>query len=154
MRREPTPAEQRLWFALRAGRLGGLKVRRQKVVGPYIVDFAAREPMLVVEVDGHTHHDAAADEARSRYLRQAGYDVIRFTNEEVLRNLDGVLEALAIRIRWLRSHPSPLQGRGGSREAAEGEGDARRTSDPLPSRSPLPSAPDGAPSLSPEGERA
>src|SRR5437763_99187 len=97
MRREPSPFEHKLWLALRAGRLGGAKFRRQNVIGPYIADFACRMPkMLVVEVDGDSHGStAASDAARTRYLESRGYRVIRFSNHDVGSNLEGVLMAIA-----------------------------------------------------------
>jgi very-short-patch-repair endonuclease len=96
MRRSPSEPEQRLWLALRAGRLAGTKFRRQKVIGPYIADFACREPMLVVEVDGDTHGSREEyDAERSRYLEEQGYRVIRFSNSDVMGNLDGVLATIA-----------------------------------------------------------
>lgn len=95
MRRQPTPAEQQLWFALRAKRFESTKFRRQKVIGPYIADFASRDPMLVIEIDGDSHgQQQQYDAARTRYLENEGYRVIRFTNHDVLTNLTGVLEMI------------------------------------------------------------
>ncbi|MBJ7443537.1 MAG: endonuclease domain-containing protein [Sphingobium sp.] len=92
MRKTPTEPEQRLWLALRAERLGGLKFRRQKVIGPFIVDFAVRNPMLVVEVDGDSHaQQEIYDERRSVFLRECGYRVLRFTNQDVMTNMESVL---------------------------------------------------------------
>ncbi|WP_264175497.1 endonuclease domain-containing protein [Allosphingosinicella flava] len=95
MRRAPTEPEQRLWLALRAGRLTGAKFRRQVVIGPYIADFACRLPsQLVIEIDGNTHADQAAyDQARTQYLEAQGYCVLRFTNADIMTNLEGVLQA-------------------------------------------------------------
>lgn len=96
MRREPTEPEQRLWFALRAKRFEHVKFRRQKVIGRYIVDFAARDPMLVIEIDGDTHAGREKQDAeRTAYLEQQGYRLIRFTNGDVMTNLEGVLTAIA-----------------------------------------------------------
>jgi len=96
MRREPTPAEQRLWLELRAKRFEGVKFRHQKVIGHYIADFASRNPMLVIELDGDTHGIAADyDKVRTAFLEDLGYRVVRFTNAEVMGNLSGVLEAIA-----------------------------------------------------------
>jgi very-short-patch-repair endonuclease len=95
MRKRPSEAEERLWFALRARRLNGVKFRRQKVVGSYIVDFASRYPMLAIEVDGDTHADRESyDATRTSFLEGQGYQVIRFSNDEVVSNLEGVLERL------------------------------------------------------------
>ncbi|MGN7159853.1 endonuclease domain-containing protein [Sphingomonas sp. SAFR-052] len=112
-RKAPTPAEQKLWFALRAERFGGVKFRRQKVIGPFIADFASNVPRLVIEVDGHLHGDTAAyDAERTAYLTQAGYRVVRFTNADVMHNLEGVLRQLEDVVNNPLSQPSPLKGRG------------------------------------------
>lgn len=92
MRRDMPEPERRMWHQLRAGRLLGIKFRRQKVIGPYIADFVANEPKLVIELDGETHAGREPQDAeRTRYLRQQGYYVVRFSNREVTRNMDGVL---------------------------------------------------------------
>ena len=99
LRRSQTAPEQRLWLALRAKRFEGAKFRRQKVIGPYIVDFAARSPMLVVEVDGDSHGaQAAYDAGRTQFLERQGYRVARFTNAEVMGNLEGVLVSIGMLI--------------------------------------------------------
>ncbi len=96
MRRQPTEPETKLWLELRAKRLSGVKFRKQKVIGPYIADFASREPMIVIEIDGDTHDKMKDyDLKRTDYLKQQGYSVIRFTNLEIMRNLDGALERLS-----------------------------------------------------------
>ncbi|WP_404339091.1 endonuclease domain-containing protein [Sphingomonas sp. MMS12-HWE2-04] len=95
MRATASEPETRLWLALRAKRFSGVKFRRQKVIGNYIVDFAARGPMVVIEVDGDSHAGQQKyDAARTRYLEEQGYRVIRFTNSDVLANLEGVLATL------------------------------------------------------------
>ena len=100
MRREQTEPEIRLWLELRAARFQGIRFRRQKVIGHYIADFASREPMLVIEIDGDTHAEQEAyDRARTAYFEEQGYRVIRFTNHDVLTNLTGVLEQLALVVR-------------------------------------------------------
>jgi len=113
MRREASEPETRLWLALRTERLDGIKFRRQKVIGPYIADFAARDPMLVVEVDGDTHGGRENyDAKRTRFFEEQGYRVIRFSNVDVMTNLDGVLSAIAKAAATPLSQPSPLKGRG------------------------------------------
>jgi very-short-patch-repair endonuclease len=100
MRKAPTEPEQRMWLALRAKRFESVKFRRQKVVGPYIVDFAARRPMLVVETDGDTHADREGhDGPRTAFLEGRGYRVARFANADVMSNLDGVLTTIEALIR-------------------------------------------------------
>ena len=93
MRREPTPFERKLWLELRAGRLGGAKFRQQQVIGPFIADFACRLPRkVIVEVDGDSHGvSIERDEVRTRFLEDKGYRVVRFTNADVGRNMEGVL---------------------------------------------------------------
>ena len=93
MRRELTPFERKLWHALRAKRFHGAKSRRQVVIGRYIVDFASRMPrMLVVEVDGDSHAaQSTYDARRSVALEAQGYQILRFTNDDVGQNLEGVL---------------------------------------------------------------
>jgi very-short-patch-repair endonuclease len=93
MRRAMTPAELKLWNALRAHRLSGLSFRRQMPIAGYIVDFACPTHKLIVEVDGsqHGHEDVAArDDARSRSLEALGFTLLRFWNDDVLRDIDAV----------------------------------------------------------------
>jgi len=93
MRAEPTPFENRLWQALRASQLNGLKFSRQIVLEGFICDFVCRNLRLVIEIDGDTH-DRAKDADRDYALGRAGYRVLRFTNAEIGQNLDGVLSAI------------------------------------------------------------
>lgn len=95
LRRAQTEAERLLWRHLRARGLNGFKFVRQEPIGPYFADFVCREAKLVVEVDGATHStddEIRGDERRAAFLRAQGYRIARFANEEVYRNLDGVLE--------------------------------------------------------------
>src|SRR5204862_8275470 len=95
MRRQATKAEIRLWQRLRNRQLEDTKFRRQVPIGAYIADFATKEKRLIIEVDGGQHGIAAdADEARSRELARLCYRVIRFWNGDVLKNTDGVIEAI------------------------------------------------------------
>ena len=92
LRRNATDAESRLWFRLRDRQLFGLKFRRQHRIGPYIADFYCDECELVVELDGGQHADmAAADARRTAYLEGKGLQVLRFWNNDVLANTEGVL---------------------------------------------------------------
>lgn len=88
-----TDAERRLWYALRNRRFEGWKFRRQVSLGPYVVDFLCHSARLIVEVDGG-QHSAEVDARRTAFLASQGYRVIRFWNNEVLVNVDGVLQAL------------------------------------------------------------
>ena len=95
LRQNPTDAEQRLWYLLRGRRFFGLKFRRQKPIGPYIVDFCCVEKMLVIELDGGQHQSRGEyDCRRTAYLESIGFRVIRFWNNEVLGQTDVVLEEI------------------------------------------------------------
>lgn len=99
MRRKMTDAESKLWNELRAHRLMGLGFRRQFPVAGYIVDFACPEKRLVVEVDGSQHGDDAAAEAdarRTERLRRDGWTVLRFWNDDVLKDPDNVCQHVVI----------------------------------------------------------
>ncbi|CAN5752986.1 hypothetical protein BH23CHL5_BH23CHL5_25420 [soil metagenome] len=97
MRKDPTEAEQALWELLRRRGVGGMRFRRQRVVGPYVVDFCCLEQRLIVEVDGRHHLDvevADYDASRTEFLEASGFRVVRFSNEAVLRNPGDVVEAI------------------------------------------------------------
>jgi very-short-patch-repair endonuclease len=95
LRKQQTPAEDRLWQRLRRRQLSGHYFRRQHPIGNFVVDFCCAKTRLVVEVDGDVHDmQEEYDAARSDWLEERGYRVIRFTNDEVLHNIDGVLESI------------------------------------------------------------
>jgi adenine-specific DNA-methyltransferase len=105
-----TDAERALWFALRNRRLEGFKFRSQWSLGPYVADFCCLEARLVVEVDGG-QHDEKRDARRTAWLKQQGFRVVRFWNNDVLTNLDGVLEVIVAVLREQKEedpHPNPL----------------------------------------------
>ena len=116
LRTKQTDAEQKLWYHLRAHRFLGLKFKRQKPVGPYIVDFICIERALVIELDGGQHTEQAhRDEARTRYLNQQGLRVLRFWNDDLLRDTEAVLDQIrlaALAGETLSPNPSPAGGRG------------------------------------------
>ena len=118
MRRQPTEAEKRLWRHLSNSQLGDHKFRRQSVIGSFIVDFCCPKTGLIIEVDGGTHVDEDADRIRSQALEQMGYFVIRFTNQDVIQIIQGVLARIleaAARLPERRYTPTPtppLQARG------------------------------------------
>lgn len=92
LRLHATDAEKLLWGRLRSKQVGETRFNRQYPVGPYICDFAARSKGLVVELDGGQHATQAPyDAARTRYIEQRGYHVLRFWNSDVMDNLDGVI---------------------------------------------------------------
>jgi very-short-patch-repair endonuclease len=115
MRREPTEPEKRLWRHLSASQLGGFKFRRQSVIGTYICDFCCPGIGLIVEIDGDTH-DADADRERDAVLVRLGYIVMRATNQDVMRNIEGVLQAILARAITLpeRRYREPLPSKGGA----------------------------------------
>ena len=104
-RRDMTPAERRLWTLLQRRQVGGFRFRRQCPVGPYIADFACLEARLLIEVDGGQHMDEAGDVRRDTLLRREGFHVLRFWNNEVMTNLEGVRALIVSRLA--DSHPCP-----------------------------------------------
>lgn len=91
------PAERRLWARIRNKQLGGFRFRRQHTVGPYIADFACIESQLMVELDGDQHgrdDRLARDRRRDACLEEDGWRVLRFWNEEIYTNIDGVLNTI------------------------------------------------------------
>ncbi len=101
LRREMTPAEKKLWARIRFGQLDGAHFRRQHAVDRFIVDFFCAKARLVIEVDGDSHAvQAEYDAARTQWLNeQRHYRVLRFTNDEVYRNIEAVLEAILEALR-------------------------------------------------------
>jgi very-short-patch-repair endonuclease len=118
MRRLPTLAERRLWIMLRDRRLGEIKFRRQRVIGPNIVDFICLEHRLIIEADGGQHADDSGDIRRDAYFRSRGYRVLRFWNNDILSNSAGVFEAIRAALHTphpsaaSRLPPSPVSGEG------------------------------------------
>ncbi|WP_145288044.1 endonuclease domain-containing protein [Pirellulimonas nuda] len=117
LRVNATGPEQKLWNALRARQLSGLKFRRQHPIEPYIVDFFCAEHRLVLELDGDSHEGRQEyDCQREQFLAFHHFRVLRFTNDEVLTNLDGVLEvilkACSVPATDPSPSPSPKKGRG------------------------------------------
>jgi len=98
LRRNQTDAERRLWRHLRSRRLLGLRFRRQHPIGPYFADFACLELLLVIELDGGQHADPRGlerDRVRTAALVERGYEVIRFWDNDVLRDTHAVLTTIA-----------------------------------------------------------
>ena len=111
LRLTPTDAEIRLWSRVRRKQLEGFRFRRQHPLGPYVVDFFCAEAKLIVEVDGGQHADDG--EVRTRWLKARGYRVIRFWNNDVLANTDGVLRMILDALRaGPPTQPPPQGGRG------------------------------------------
>jgi very-short-patch-repair endonuclease len=130
MRRAPTEPEKRLWRSLSKSQLGGFKFRRQAVIEPYIADFLCPAKALIVEVDGNTH-EPERDWRRDIALEAKGYRTLRFTNADVMGNIEGVVQTILVALqstpdRWPngRPHPNP---------SPEGEGlEASAKSSPSP----------------------
>lgn len=112
MRRQSTEPEKRLWRRLSRSQLGGFKFRRQAVIGPFIADFLCPSKALIVEVDGWTHKDDLKDARRDEALGSLGFSVLRFTNTDVMENVEGVLTRILKALRqapdrWQAPHPNP-----------------------------------------------
>jgi very-short-patch-repair endonuclease len=108
LRENQTDVEGKLWSRLRSRQLGDVKFRRQHPIGPFIVDFCCVERGLIVELDGSQHSEKNdVDERRKRFLEGLGYRVLRFWNNDLLANLDGVLETINEALEE-GPHPRPL----------------------------------------------
>ena len=118
LRREMTDAERKLWSVLRGAKVEGAKFRRQQPIGPFIADFVCQERRLIVEADGSQHAVSANDERRTAFLENKGYRVLRFWNNEILDDLDGVAEAIVSAL----SFPHPAQAAPESPSPSRGEG--------------------------------
>lgn len=97
LRQNQTEAERLLWSKLRSKQLASMKFRRQQPIGSYIVDFVSFESKLIIEIDGGQHNEQEAREQdlqRTGYLEGRGYRVLRFWNNEVLTNIEGVAEKI------------------------------------------------------------
>ena len=131
LRTDQTEAERALWHHIRGHRFLGLKFRRQKIIGPYIVDFICHERMLIIELDGGQHLDSSTDRERDAWLKSRGFTVLRFWNHDVLLKMDSVLEAIRLMLEsdsvpspqpWLRA---PLRRERGPLGARRGLGVSR-----------------------------
>jgi very-short-patch-repair endonuclease len=123
LRRDQTEAESLLWRAIRGEQLGGHKFRRQQTIGAYIVDFVSLDAKLVLELDGGQHADAVDyDAKRDAWLTSEGFHVLRFWNNDVMENLEGVLMNIAAALSP-PPQPSPLEGEGEKQiTTSKGEG--------------------------------
>ena len=126
LRARMTDAERKLWFALRDRRFQSFKFRRQVPIGPYVADFLSYSARLVVEVDGGQHAESKRDMRRDRWLAENDFMVVRFWNNEILSNLDGVLTVLTAKLenaphpasRLGSTPPTPARGEGKKEEGA------------------------------------
>ena len=129
LRHGHTDAEKQLWNELRDRRFRNLKFKRQFVVHPYIVDFICLENKMIVEIDGGQHAEQTGyDQRRTAFLERAGYKVVRFWNNEVLKNIQGVLESLVVEIERIVPLTPTLSppGRGGREKLLQNLNPQRR----------------------------
>jgi very-short-patch-repair endonuclease len=112
MRREPTDAERKLWSILRGKRLAGWKFKRQQQIDQFIADFVCFGARLIVEADGSQHAEDLADDDRTAHLEGQGFRVLRFWNNDILLNPDGVATAILAALETPLPNPSPARGEG------------------------------------------
>ncbi|MER8576935.1 endonuclease domain-containing protein [Mesorhizobium sp. M1338] len=99
LRREATEAEDRLWHELRDRRLDRIKFRRQVPIGKYIADFVCFEAGLIIEIDGSQHAESDSDRIRKADLEARGFRILRFWNDDVLRDLNAVCDTIIAYVR-------------------------------------------------------
>ncbi len=112
LRHQMTESETRLWRHLRAHRMAGGKFKRQQPIGPYVVDFVHFGARLIVEADGGQHNGAPRDSRRDAWLRAQGFKVMRFWNNEIMINLEGVLASVMAELAKFPLSPGPSPARG------------------------------------------
>jgi len=114
LRQDMTEPEKRVWRILRSGQIKGHKFRRQVPIGRYIADFVCHKARLIVEIDGGQHDRSSCHEVeRTEFLQNEGYRVLRFWNNEILENLDGVHRTIADALATSPPpKPSPIKGEG------------------------------------------
>lgn len=123
LRKNLTEVEKKVWFSLNREQLGH-KFRRQHPVPPYIADFACVEKKIIVELDGGQHDEQREyDERRTEFLKSQGWRVLRFWNNEVFENIEGVLQAISDSLTALPPHPPPIGGEGHSLYPSPHRGD-------------------------------
>jgi very-short-patch-repair endonuclease len=104
LRKELTPAERKLWAYLRNNQINGVSFRRQHAIGKYIPDFCAVQEKLIIELDGSQHLDQQEyDAERTKYLEEQGYKVIRFWNNQILNDMNGVILAITYAIEEIKT---------------------------------------------------
>ena len=123
LRNQATDAEHRLWQHLRGRQLQGCKFRRQHPFGHYVLDFACLERKLAIELDGGQHAgEAAYDMHRTNQLESGGFKVLRFWNNEVFENIEGVVEVIIAALACRASEPSPPNPSGPAQRAVRSVG--------------------------------
>jgi very-short-patch-repair endonuclease len=111
LRNDPTEAEKHLWQVLRFKNLG-VKFRRQTVIGRYIVDFVCFEKKLIIEVDGGQHADSDEDHLRGQWFKRQGFEILRFWNNDVLENVEGVFQRIEEHLESPLPDPPHKKGEG------------------------------------------
>jgi very-short-patch-repair endonuclease len=129
-----TDAERKLWFALRDRRFANFKFRRQVPLGAFIADFVCYETRVVIEVDGGQHAESVRDAGRDRWFASNDFLVLRFWNNDVLANLEGVLISILHSMRERTPHPARATRGSPSPATAEGEAVCRSRASEDPSR--------------------
>lgn len=102
LRKEQTPWEKKLWMYLKGRKFFGIKFRRQVVIGEYIYDFSSFEKKLIIELDGAQHKElenGLKDKEKQEFAEKLGYKVIRFNNNDVQDNIEGVLETIRLEVQ-------------------------------------------------------
>jgi very-short-patch-repair endonuclease len=89
-----TEAEKKLWHQLRRRQIAGLVFRKQQPLGPYIVDFCCQKRKLIIEVDGGQHAGSRKDQKRDAFLKSQGYQILRFWNNDIVENIEGVMAVI------------------------------------------------------------
>ena len=108
LRNNMTDAESRLWSTIRMKQINSCQFYRQRIIGDYIVDFYCPRAKLVIEVDGGQHYSddmAEVDRKRDDYLKNLGLKVLRFSNTEVLNNIEGVVESILENMGIIQANP-------------------------------------------------
>jgi crossover junction endodeoxyribonuclease RuvC len=136
LRTDQTDVEAKLWLRLRNGQFG-VKFRRQSPILGYVADFLSNDARLIVELDGGQHAESKTDARRTEVLEQAGFRVLRFWNNEVNENLDGVLQTIADAV----NSPRPAGERSPTQSAGEGGSRRRLAALDASSRCPQPPSP-------------
>ena len=99
LRKEPTPAERKLWAYLRGNKVCGVNFRRQHAIGNYIPDFVSIKRKLIIELDGSQHLEQSEyDDERTMYFQSLGYKVIRFWNSAVMNDINGVIREIELEL--------------------------------------------------------
>ena len=116
LRRNQTEVERVFWNHVRGRRLSGFKFRRQHPIGPFVADFVCLEQRLIVELDGGQHaENVEEDRKRSRFLESRGYRILRFWNNEVFENMEGVLQTVLSVLNGASPSPRPSPPESGER---------------------------------------